>query len=63
MTAVCMCDFPTECDGGGLLECTGCGGEFCVCGPCNGHGEMECDGCSACAEPGWGDYEDAGGEA
>jgi hypothetical protein len=44
----CICDFPADCDGSGLVECIGCGGDFCVCAACAGHGTDECEGCVAC---------------
>jgi hypothetical protein len=43
-----MCDFPETCDGVGFVQCRGCGGDQCVCGPCFGHGEAECSGCPEC---------------
>ncbi len=46
---LCICDFPVDCDGGGVVFCEGCGGDFCVCLACAGHGESECDGCAWCA--------------
>lgn len=44
----CSCLWPDACDGGGILECSRCGGEFCACGPCRGQGEIECPGCPNC---------------
>lgn len=45
----CSCDFPTECDGSGTVQCSGCSGDTtCVCGPCGGNGEAECEGCDEC---------------
>ena len=43
----CMCDFPPECDGSGMVECDGCGGDACVC-ICGG--EIECCGCPECED-------------
>ena len=44
----CICDFATECNGTGVLNCDGCGGDacFCACG-----GEMDCWGCIYCLQP------------
>jgi hypothetical protein len=50
----CICEFPPDCGGLGVLVCEGCGGDFCVCGACLGHGEIECEGCEYCT----GDDED-----
>ena len=41
----CVCDWPDECDGSGILNCEGCGGDTCIC-VCDG--ERECAGCDAC---------------
>lgn len=41
----CMCDFPQECDGSGMLICDGCGGDQCYC-RCGG--ECPCPGCPNC---------------
>lgn len=46
----CICDFPEDCAGIGVLYCNGCGGDQCICGPCFGHGEMDCPGCDGCAD-------------
>ena len=27
----CICDWPDECSGLGIIECDGCGGDLCVC--------------------------------
>lgn len=43
---MCICDFPRDCAGLGMLLCEGCGGDMCVC-PCGG--DMDCPGCEACA--------------
>lgn len=43
----CMCDFPPTCDGSGMLDCLGCGGDLCVC-ICGG--EFECFGCADCSD-------------
>jgi hypothetical protein len=43
----CLCDFPEDCGGTGMLQCQGCGGDFCVC-LCSG--EMECFGCAECPD-------------
>jgi len=52
----CICDWPAECCGTGIMMCDGCGGDLCVC-RCGG--EMECPGCPACMgldDPGdWGE--------
>lgn len=54
----CMCDFPDECIGDGILACSGCGGDLCVCRACFGHGETECPGCLMCRDS-W-DEDDVG---
>ena len=41
----CMCDWPDECNGLGILHCEGCGGDLCVC-RCGG--EIDCGGCINC---------------
>ena len=41
----CICDWPPDCGGLGILMCDGCGGDQCVC-RCGG--ETECYGCDAC---------------
>jgi hypothetical protein len=46
--ADCICDFQSTCRGTGMLHCSGCGGDLCVCAACFGHGETECDGCDEC---------------
>lgn len=46
--AECMCEFPSHCGGGGMLECDGRGGDLCVCAACYGQGLIECPGCSEC---------------
>jgi hypothetical protein len=51
--ARCICDWPDDCGGTGVLMCDGCGGDQCVC-TCGG--EMECYGCEACGDGL--DYED-----
>jgi hypothetical protein len=43
---MCICDFPKDCAGLGVLFCDGCGGDLCVC-RCGG--EMDCPGCECCA--------------
>jgi hypothetical protein len=43
---MCICHFPAECGGLGVLLCMGCGGDQCVC-ECGG--EVECWGCPQCA--------------
>ena len=53
--AVCMCDWPEECDGSGMLTCNGCGDDQCYC-RCGG--ECECPGCAQCMHDDWGDYPD-----
>lgn len=45
MRSDCMCEWPDECDGTGVLHCEGCGGDLCVC-VCGG--ECDCDGCEVC---------------
>jgi len=44
----CICDWPDECDGDGMLYCEGCGGDSCGCANCFGNGEVECPGCRQC---------------
>ena len=51
--ANCICEFPSGCDGLGVLICDGCGGDLCVC-TCGG--ERECPGCEECEF--FDDYED-----
>ena len=41
----CICDWPSDCGGLGMLLCDGCGGDLCVC-RCGG--ELECYGCERC---------------
>lgn len=41
----CCCEFPEVCNGGGVLHCDGCGGDFCIC-TCGG--DAECLGCGNC---------------
>lgn len=41
----CICEWRGGCSGVGMLECTGCGGDLCVC-LCGG--EQDCDGCEDC---------------
>lgn len=43
----CMCDWPDDCGGSGVLMCDGCGGDTCVC-RCGG--EEECPGCVLCCD-------------
>lgn len=50
----CICEFPPDCGGGGLLHCRGCGGDLCVC-RCGG--ELECQGCSYCCDNDSDDHE------
>lgn len=45
---MCLCTFPTDCAGTGLLICEGCGGDQCVC-RCGG--ERPCQGCDWCEPP------------
>lgn len=45
----CICEFPAQCDGSGIVLCLGCGGDQCVCKACYGNGEDECPGCEMCA--------------
>ena len=42
---ICMCDWPEECNGLGIIYCDGCGGDLCICSCA---GEMECHGCENC---------------
>lgn len=44
----CMCEFDQICGGDGVLDCRGCGGEFCCCAACFGQGITECPGCVDC---------------
>lgn len=44
----CICDFPDECQGFGLVECEGCGGDLCVCAKCHSQGTTTCGGCDNC---------------
>jgi hypothetical protein len=44
----CICDFPTGCGGTEHVQCSGCGGDLCVCAACGGYGEMDCPGCDDC---------------
>lgn len=41
----CLCEWPEECDGVGLLSCKGCGGDICCC-LCGG--SQACPGCEQC---------------
>lgn len=50
----CICEFPETCGGSGVVECEGCGGDFCVCAACFGGGIAECE----CADCGGDDDED-----
>jgi len=43
---MCICDFPRDCGGLGVLFCEGCGGDLCVC-RCGG--QEDCPGCDSCA--------------
>jgi len=45
---MCICEFATECDGSGWLQCDGCGGDQCVC-TCGG--DTACLGCIYCLQP------------
>lgn len=65
----CMCYWPRVCSGLGVIECSGCGGDSCVC-ICGG-GPIECDGCRDCNygrgdddfdEPGMGPDETCDGD-
>jgi hypothetical protein len=58
----CMCDFPLSCQGDGVLSCTGCGGDFCVCHECFGQGTIDCDGCEMCEPRREGEDLELGGE-
>lgn len=59
----CMCDWPDECNGLGILHCDGCGGDLCVC-RCGG--EIDCGGCINCnygeSDEGPDDYDKPWGE-
>jgi hypothetical protein len=44
----CMCEFPSTCGGLGVLDCDGCGGDFCIC-ICGG-GSIDCPGCDECPD-------------
>ncbi len=46
----CICDFPDNCGGLGVVDCSGCGGDQCVCAACNGQGRQECEGCGECED-------------
>lgn len=52
----CICEFPIDCGGLGVICCAGCGGDQCVCAACDGAGQMACDGCDYC------EGEDDGGD-
>lgn len=41
---MCICTFPSDCGGLGVVFCDGCGGDLCVC-PCGGERECDCDMC------------------
>lgn len=41
----CICEWPEDCGGIGILFCEGCGGDQCVC-TCGG--EQACFGCEEC---------------
>lgn len=43
----CICVFPSDCGGLGMLLCDGCGGDLCVC-HCGG--QMDCEGCDRCSD-------------
>ena len=43
----CLCDWPRHCNGSGVMDCQGCGGDTCVC-TCGG--EMGCPGCCYCLD-------------
>lgn len=45
--AACMCVWESGCNGLGMVQCRGCGGDLCIC-LCGG--ERDCDGCDACGE-------------
>ena len=45
LASACMCEFPDECSGTGVLHCDGCGGDLCVC-RCGGG--LPCGGCGYC---------------
>lgn len=55
----CMCIWPDECGGTGILYCKGCGGDQCICKCC---GERECGGCFWCEDGDWIAWEYADGE-
>lgn len=43
---MCICEWPDQCDGGGMLHCEGCGGE------------CECGGCEMCERPNDDDWDE-----
>lgn len=46
----CICDFPADCNGSGSRDCTGCGGDLCVCAQSYGGGcSVECSDFGGCA--------------
>jgi|FLYL01.1.fsa_nt_gi hypothetical protein len=45
MSRSCICEFDTTCAGNRVRECSGCGGDHCIC-RCGG--EVPCEGCEAC---------------
>ena len=51
----CICEFSGSCYGTGVIDCSGCGGDFCVCRSCFGGGSMECPGCVDCN---FGEFDD-----
>lgn len=55
-SARCMCGWPVNCGGSGVMHCIGCGGDLCVC-RCGGEGD--CPGCEYC-DPRDDDDDDCG---
>jgi hypothetical protein len=47
--ADCICEFPTDCGGLGVVFCLGCGGDLCVCPACPMGGDQDCD-CEMCGQ-------------
>jgi hypothetical protein len=57
MKLKCMCEWPSDGGGSGVLYCEGCGGDLCVC-ECGG--EEPCDGCEYCLDTEYDDDWDDG---
>lgn len=57
----CMCSWPGECSGTGVMHCSPpCGGDLCIC-ECGG--EAECTGCEYCNDAPPDSRVDAGGDS